>query len=121
MGTGFFPGVNCGRGLLLTTHPLLAPKSLKHRAIPLTPPLWATIVPVTELLYLTLNPFIVVVVVVVVDDDDDNNNNNIKWALYLYKSQDFNYRFDHLHLITECSRPIYTCTTALTSRVVTIH
>jgi hypothetical protein len=34
-----------------------------------------------------LNPF------VVVDDDDDN----IKWASYLYKSQDFNYRFDHLY------------------------
>ena len=60
--------------------------------------------PVTGLLYLTLNPFVVVVVVVVDDDDNDdddddnnNNNNNIKWASYLYKSQDFNYRFDHLH------------------------
>ena len=53
--------------------------------------------PVTGLLYLTLNPFVVVVVVVVDDDDNNNNNNNIKWASYLYKSQDFNYRFDHLH------------------------
>jgi len=25
MGTGSFPGVKCGRGVLLTTHPLLAP------------------------------------------------------------------------------------------------
>jgi len=35
MGTGSFPGVNCGRGVLLTTHPLLVPRSLKSRAIPL--------------------------------------------------------------------------------------
>ena len=27
MGTGSFPGVKCGRGVLLTTHPLLAPRS----------------------------------------------------------------------------------------------
>ena len=42
MGTGSFPGVKCGRGvLLLTTHPLLVPRSWKSRAIPL-PTLWAT-------------------------------------------------------------------------------
>jgi len=41
MGTGSFPGVNCGRGVLLTTHPLLVPRSWKSRAIPL-PTLWAT-------------------------------------------------------------------------------
>jgi len=41
MGTGSFPGVKCGRGLLLTTHPLLVPWSWKSRAIPL-PTLWAT-------------------------------------------------------------------------------
>ena len=41
MGTGVFPGVNWGRGVLLTTHPLLAPRSWKSRAIPL-PTLWAT-------------------------------------------------------------------------------
>ena len=35
------PGVNCGRGVLLTTHPLLVPRSWKSRAIPL-PTLWAT-------------------------------------------------------------------------------
>ena len=35
MGTGSFPGVKCGRGVLLTTHPLLAPRSWKSRAIPL--------------------------------------------------------------------------------------
>ena len=36
-----FPGVKCGRGMLLTTHPLLVPRSWKSRAIPL-PTLWAT-------------------------------------------------------------------------------
>jgi len=35
MGTGPFPGVKCGRGVLLTTHPLLAPRSWKRSAIPL--------------------------------------------------------------------------------------
>jgi len=28
-GTGSFPGVKCGRGVLLTTHPLLVPRSWK--------------------------------------------------------------------------------------------
>jgi hypothetical protein len=51
MGAGSFPGVKCGRGVLLTTHPLLAPRSWKSRAIPL-PPVWATTGPVTGLLYL---------------------------------------------------------------------
>ena len=41
MGTGSFPGVKCGRGVLLTTHLLLVPRSWKSRAIPL-PTLWAT-------------------------------------------------------------------------------
>ena len=45
MGTGSFPGVKCGLGVLLTTHPLLVPRSWKSRAIPL-PTLWAT--PVLE-------------------------------------------------------------------------
>ena len=40
MGTGSFPGVKCDQGVLLTTHPLLAPRSWKSRAIPL-PTLWA--------------------------------------------------------------------------------
>jgi len=35
MGTGSFPGVKCGRGVLLTPHPLLAPRSWKNRVIPL--------------------------------------------------------------------------------------
>ena len=39
MGTGPFPGVKCGRGVLLTTHPVLVPRSWKSRAIPL-PTLW---------------------------------------------------------------------------------
>ena len=41
MGTGSSLGVKCGRGVLLTTHPLLVPRSWKSRAIPL-PTLWAT-------------------------------------------------------------------------------
>jgi len=41
MGTGSFPGVKCGRGVTLTTHPLLVPWSRKSRDIPL-PTLWAT-------------------------------------------------------------------------------
>ena len=40
MGTGYFPGVKCGRGVTLTPHPLLVPWSLKGSAIPLLP-LWA--------------------------------------------------------------------------------
>jgi len=41
MCTGSFPRVKCGRGVLLTTHPHLVPRSWKSRAIPL-PTLWAT-------------------------------------------------------------------------------
>jgi len=37
MGTGSFPGVKCSRGVLLTTHPLLVPRSWKSRATPLPP------------------------------------------------------------------------------------
>ena len=38
---GLSPVVKCGRGVLLTTHPLLVPRSWKSRAI-LLPNLWAT-------------------------------------------------------------------------------
>jgi len=38
---GLSPGVKCGRGVLLTTHPLLVPRSWKSTAVPL-PNLWAT-------------------------------------------------------------------------------
>ena len=38
---GLSRGVECGWGVLLTTHPLLVPRSWKSRAIPL-PILWAT-------------------------------------------------------------------------------
>jgi hypothetical protein len=41
MGAGSLPGVKCGWGVLLTTHPLLVPKSWKSRAIPL-PTLWTS-------------------------------------------------------------------------------
>jgi len=54
MGTGSFPGVNYGRGVLLTTHPLLVPWSWKSRAIPL-PILWATTGHVTGTLYFFKN------------------------------------------------------------------
>ena len=37
MGTGSFPGVNCGRGVPLTPHPLLVSRSGKSRAIRLLP------------------------------------------------------------------------------------
>jgi len=40
MGTGSLPEVKSGRGVTLTTHPLLVPWSRKSRAIPLLP-LWA--------------------------------------------------------------------------------
>ena len=39
MGTGSFPGVKCGQGVLLTPHPLLVPWSRQSRAVPLLP-LW---------------------------------------------------------------------------------
>jgi len=39
MSTGSFSGVKCGRGVLMTTHPLQAPRSWKSRAITLPPPL----------------------------------------------------------------------------------
>ena len=51
MGTGSLPGVKCGRGVLLTPHPLLMPWSWKNRVI-LLPTLWATTGPVTGTLYL---------------------------------------------------------------------
>jgi len=41
MGTGSFPGLKCGRGVLLNTHLLLVPRSWKSRAIYL-PTTWAT-------------------------------------------------------------------------------
>ena len=53
MGTGSFPGVNYGRGVLLTTRPLLVPWPWESRAIPL-PTLWTTTGPVTGTLYFNL-------------------------------------------------------------------
>jgi len=55
MGTESFPGVKCGGGVLLTTHPLLVPRLWKCSAIPL-PTLWGHTGPVTGTLYLL--PFI---------------------------------------------------------------
>ena len=51
MGAGSFPRLKYGRGVLLTTHPVLVPRSWKSRVIPL-PTLWATTGPVTGTLYL---------------------------------------------------------------------
>ena len=50
VGTASFLGVKCGRGVLLTTHPLLVPRSWKSRAIPL-PTLWTTSGPVEGSFY----------------------------------------------------------------------
>jgi len=49
MGTMSFPGLKCGRGVLLTTHPLLVPRSWKSTAIPL-----GHTGPVTRKIYLYL-------------------------------------------------------------------
>jgi len=54
MGTGAFPAVNYGRGVLLTTHPFLVLRSRKGRAKNL-PKLWATYEPVTGTHYILLN------------------------------------------------------------------
>ena len=35
MGTGSFPGVSCGRGVTLTSHPVLVPRSKIETVIPL--------------------------------------------------------------------------------------
>ena len=51
MDTVSFPEVKHGRGVLLTTHPLLVLQSWKGRATPL-PTLWVTTGPVTGTLYL---------------------------------------------------------------------
>ena len=53
MDTGSSPGVKYGRGVMMTTNPLLVPWSWKSRAISL-PTLWATTGPVTGALYLYL-------------------------------------------------------------------
>ena len=57
IGTGSFPGVKYGRGVLLTTHPLLVPLSRKGRAITL-PTLWATTGPIKGIVYLYLKAYI---------------------------------------------------------------
>ena len=62
MCTGSFPGVKSGRGVGLTSHPLLVPWSRKSRAIPLLR-LWA-VQPVQshclykEALYLFDSPYV---------------------------------------------------------------
>ena len=58
MGTGSFPGVKYGQGVLLTTHLLLVPRSWKSRVIPL-PTLWAKTGPVTGTFYLHIRILII--------------------------------------------------------------
>ena len=57
LGTRSFPGVKYGRGVLLTTHHLLVPRSWKIRVIPL-PILWGTTGPVRGSLYLTVDNYV---------------------------------------------------------------
>ena len=61
MGTASFPGVKYGRGVLLTTHPLLVPQSWKSRAIAL-PNLWVTTRPVTGTLY---HLYIIIIIAII--------------------------------------------------------
>jgi len=58
MGTGSFSGVKCCRGVLLTTHPLLVPRSWKSRAMPL-PTLRVHTGLVTGSLFLTSTTYVV--------------------------------------------------------------
>jgi len=48
---GLFPGVKSGRGVRLTSHPLLVPWSRKDRAIPLLPPMGRTACTEPQCLY----------------------------------------------------------------------
>ena len=50
-GTGCFPGVKSGRGVTLTPHPRLVPRSWKGRAIPLLPPMGRTACTERQCLY----------------------------------------------------------------------
>ena len=50
IGTESSPGVKCGRGVLLTTHPLLVPRSWKSKSYTSTHPLGHT-GPITASLY----------------------------------------------------------------------
>jgi hypothetical protein len=52
MGTGYFPGVKCGRGVLRTTHPPSSAEVLEE--IYNSNPRWGTAGPVMELLYLKI-------------------------------------------------------------------
>jgi len=54
MGTRSFPGVKCGRGVLLSTQPPSSTQVLEEYSYSSTP-FWATTGPVTRLLYFTFN------------------------------------------------------------------
>ena len=52
MGTGSFPGVNSGRGVTLTPHPLLVPLVMKEYSYTSTPPVGHTACTEPECLYI---------------------------------------------------------------------
>jgi len=66
------PGVKCGRSVLLTTHPLLVPRSWKSRAVPLKP--LGHTGPVTGSLYFFLNIYIYIYIY----------SHHIMWIFKLY-------------------------------------
>jgi len=51
MGTESFPGIKSGRGVTLTLHPFLLPRSRKSKAIPLLPPMGHTACTEPQCLY----------------------------------------------------------------------
>ena len=79
IGTGSFRRVKYGRGVLLTTHSLLAPWSCKSRAIPL-PTLWVTTGSVTG----TLDTYLLIVT--------DHSLGPITLR-DVYNTQNFNFNF----------------------------
>ena len=51
MGTGSFPGVKSGRGVTLTSHPLLVPLAMKEYSYTSTPPMGRTACTEPQCLY----------------------------------------------------------------------
>jgi len=51
MGTGSFPGVNSGRGVTLTPHPLLVPLVMKEQSYTSNPPMGHTACTEPQCLY----------------------------------------------------------------------
>jgi hypothetical protein len=115
MGTGSFPGVKCGRSVLLTTHLLLVPRSWKSRAIRLSP-LWATTGPVTGLLYLYLFNLSTTIQVMRSDIprhrsvllnrmDHTDNSNTIDYSCFLCRNRGVNLEPDDNYLNDDTGCP----------------